>query len=385
MSKESGSVGILIRAAGLLLLGATVSVGAGAQTAAREAEPATPSPVNASNSKPLTSVQVKGLVAGGVSSTRLAALVAERGIGFQPTPNYLEDLRSAGATETLISALSASRRDAEAGDANRGTAERPFVSSARFASNARFLKAKPPFGPPEQVRPEDPSGHLALANALSEEGKWNEAALQYAAVISSKPDDAIVHNNLALALKRTGDLNGAIREYRRSLAIDPSLAAVHDNLGVALREKGETEGALGEFREAVRQNPRSPQAHDNLGTMLEQQRDLNGAIREYRQALTLEPGCCDAQYNLGTALELGGDLDGAEAAFRKALDLKPADARGHVGLASALERKGDSAGALEQYRIALRLAPSDASIRSSRDRLARRASPPAGYSGGSGR
>jgi Flp pilus assembly protein TadD len=322
---------------------------------------------------PLTRVQVMGLVSGGVSSQRVAALVSERGISFQPSPEFVTDLKSVGATDELLNALAAAKSQAAPASkpAVRSiTVQQPSAPGAPVTEVRYLQNTEQQDRAAEMARPDDPQVHLALAAALGQEGKWSEAAAQYAAVVSSQPNDAAAHSDLALALKRSGDVDGAIREYRRALEISPTLAATHDNLGVALSQKGDVKGAIAEFQAAIRLDPANSQAHNNLGSILEQQKDADGAIREYRQALSLGGDCCDAHYNLATALELKGDLDGAVAEFRQAVKTKPNDAATRVGLAGALERKGDVAGALEQYAIAVKLAPQDSAIRAHYDRLA---------------
>jgi formylglycine-generating enzyme required for sulfatase activity len=57
--------------------------------------------------KPLTKEQVLGLVKAGMDNTQLAKSVRERGIDFDPTDDYVEVLRKAGAQEELIRALHA--------------------------------------------------------------------------------------------------------------------------------------------------------------------------------------------------------------------------------------------------------------------------------------
>ena len=337
----------------------------------RSAEPAP----DVSGNKPLTRVQLMGLVAGGVPSKRVAALVAERGVAFQPTPEFLTDLKSAGASDELLNALGAAKSAAaipsKGGALN--LAALPVAGRAPPDQVQHLREVEQQYRAAEVARPQDPNVRFALAGVLAQEGKWSEAAAQYAAVTGGQPSDAAAHNNLALALRKSGDLDGAIREYRRALAIDPALSAVHDNLGVALSQRGDVDGAMAEFREAVRQDPRNAQAHDNLGTMLERQKDNDGAIGEYRQALSLGGGG-NIQYNLATALELKGDLDGAIAGFYQALASNPNDARTRTALGGALERKGDLAGALEQYAIAVKLAPQDPAIRANYERLAKASS-----------
>jgi formylglycine-generating enzyme required for sulfatase activity len=57
--------------------------------------------------KPLTKEEIMGLVKAGMDNTQLAKAVRERGIDFEPTDDYVEALRKAGAQDELIRALHA--------------------------------------------------------------------------------------------------------------------------------------------------------------------------------------------------------------------------------------------------------------------------------------
>jgi hypothetical protein len=73
--------------------------------ALRAAKPPEP----ASAKKPLNQVQVFALLAGGVPSHRVSVLVQERGIDFEPTDDYLQEVRLAGGEDELISALKSAK------------------------------------------------------------------------------------------------------------------------------------------------------------------------------------------------------------------------------------------------------------------------------------
>ena len=282
--------------------------------------------------KPLNKAQVLGLARGGVADRRLAALVKERGINFSPTPEYLAELREAGAGQNLIKTL-------------RLAALRP---------------AEPRTVPTAETSGETESGESAFiseAHTLTEEGKWAQAADEYQAALALEPNNPSTLNDLGVALAKTGDLNGALQSYRKAVTLSPGLAAVHDNLGVALQKKGDAAAALAEFRAAVAAEPNDVQAHSNLGLALESRGDLAGALRQYQTALRLDRGSYEAQYNVARALEESGDFDGAIAAFQRTVAQKPDDAMAHFGLGTALEGRGDHRAALEQYRQAQRLAP----------------------------
>lgn len=351
---------------------------AAASTTADDGDGSAPDPGdNTGSDHALNSVQVMGLVAGGVSSRRVARLVTDRGVNFQPDDTYFADLRSAGATDDLINALRAAKHDASASqsldsDKDDLQMQESMTRGAQLARAQQFAQAEREYRKAEQLRPQDTTVHFALGYALSQEAKWGQAVSEYRLVVASDPNDAGGHANLGLALAKSGDMSGAIAEYRRALAIDPNLPALHNNLGVALKQSGDVGTARAEFRQALAENPNDPQLHTNLGSVLQQQGDLDGAVREYQQAISLQAACCQAQYNLATALEAKGDIDGALADFQKVVKTRPGDARAHAGLASALERKGDSASALLQYQTALSLAPQDSEIRAGHDTLVKR-------------
>ena len=69
-----------------------------------------PSPANAK--KPINQIQVFALLAGQVPSHRVAMLVQERGIDFQPDDEYLREVRLAGGDDWLVSAPKGKRHEA---------------------------------------------------------------------------------------------------------------------------------------------------------------------------------------------------------------------------------------------------------------------------------
>ncbi len=60
--------------------------------------------------RPLSQAQVLDLLKGGVPNGRVAALVNERGIDFQPTGEFLEALREAGGDEDLANSLKSAKQ-----------------------------------------------------------------------------------------------------------------------------------------------------------------------------------------------------------------------------------------------------------------------------------
>src|SRR5262249_405425 len=89
--------------------------------------------------------------------------------------------------------------------------------------------------PPLPLRPQTPPAHLALANALDDNGALDEAVPIYEKGISLKPDDGVAYYHLGTAL--LGDrkrLPEAADALRKAIALNPSDHRAYHNLGRAL-------------------------------------------------------------------------------------------------------------------------------------------------------
>lgn len=69
--------------------------------------------------KPLDKGTLQELLAAGVASERIVKTVEERGITFEPTDDFLETLRAAGAKNVLLEALRAAGKPKSAASAAR--------------------------------------------------------------------------------------------------------------------------------------------------------------------------------------------------------------------------------------------------------------------------
>ena len=126
---------------------------AGASEAFLKALRAAKPPEPASAKKPLNQVQVFALLVGQVPSHRVTMLVQERGIDFEPTDDYLQEVRLAGGEDELISALKSAKvtkprmliRLPKPGRPRSGNTWRAGRNSSK-PSNMRMRKRN--FGPP---------------------------------------------------------------------------------------------------------------------------------------------------------------------------------------------------------------------------------------------
>ena len=288
----------------------------------------------ASPKKPLNQVQVFALLAGQVPSHRVTMLVQERGIDFEPTDDYLQEVRLAGGEDELVSALKSAK------------VTKPVTVDP--AAEARQAEARQ---------------HVARGAELAKKGEYAEAEQEYRAALLLDSQNADLYISLGFVLDRQEKWDDALAAAREAVRLNPNYELAHYNLGVALGRKGDWDGKIAEEREALRLNPNDGAAHFNLGLALGHEGDVDGAIAEYREALRLNPKDGDAHAMLGDELGRKGDWDGEIAEEREALRQNPNDAFAHFALGMAFVAKGDLGGALQESRAAYELEPQNSAYR----------------------
>ena len=139
--------------------------------ALRTAKPPGP----ASTKKPLNQVQVFALLAGQVTSPRVAMLVKERGIDFEPNQDYLADVRLAGGEDELISALKSAKVTKPvtvdpAAQARQTEVRQHLARAAEFYRGKRFADAEAEIRAAVRLAPED--GGWRLHRSVMHATSW---------------------------------------------------------------------------------------------------------------------------------------------------------------------------------------------------------------------
>jgi Flp pilus assembly protein TadD len=328
----------------------------------------------ASAKKPLNQVQVFALLVGQVPSHRVTLLVQERGIDFEPTDDYLQEVRLAGGEDELITALKSAKVTKAvtvdpASVARQAEVREHAARGAESFQKSQYTAAEAEYRAAVLLDPQNSDLHVALSRALNRQQKVNEALAEAREAVRLSPNSDMAHYSLGYALGSSGDLDGAIAEYREAVRLNANNDMAHNNLGAALRGRGDWDGAIAECREALRLNPSNGLAHNNLGTALGVKRDWDGAVVEYREALRLNPNDDVAHAGLGVALGGKGDWHAMIAEEREALRLNPNNGLAHAALGAGLEKKRDLRGALEEYRTAYMLDPNNAVYKQNYERL----------------
>jgi tetratricopeptide (TPR) repeat protein len=349
---------------------------AGASEAFLKALRAAKPPEPASAKKPLNQVQVFALLVGQVPSHRVAMLVQERGTDFEPTDDYLQEVRLAGGEDELISALKGAKVTKpvtvdRAAQARQAEVRQHVARGAELKHKMQFAEAEQEYRAALLLDPHNDDVYMSLAQALICQEKWDDAATAAREAVRLNPNSEFAHVALGAALGSKGDWDGEIAEEREAVRLNPNNEWAHYLLGNSLGVKRDWDGQITEEREVLRIDPKNADAHQILGRALIMKADWDGAIAQEREALLLDSNNEMAYHNLGSALGVKNDWDGEIAEEREALRLNPNDAGAHFCLGYALEHKHNPKEALQEYRTAYELHPHDLQFREAYERLPR--------------
>jgi tetratricopeptide (TPR) repeat protein len=171
----------------------------------------------------------------------------------------------------------------------------------------------------EKVRenPNDPAAKLALADALTQNDRSDEAIPVLEQYLDQRPKDADVVGRLAGLYMAEGakhQQEAAAAQAEAQAANPGSLFAPSDGLLTQLRTQGEATKAL-----SGEANQKLSQASGEASLSFQQARDL------YKRLTQLTPDDSSVQFSLASAAEQAGDYDTAIAAYKQFIKLAPDD------------------------------------------------------------
>src|SRR5271157_401102 len=332
--------------------------------------------------------QLAAWLTGGVSSSRLARLVEERGVATLPTRNELRQLESAGADQELIRVLSSGNaRSARVGPEIPAA----LLKAAAEARQQHYHEAELQLR--EALRADDGNSalHFALGTMLRLQEQWDDAFDEMTLATRIMPDLPENHSALAYIFYRIDDGQNAVAEARTALSIDPKNAEAYQYLGLGLYSNGQYQAAVHAYTEALGRDHNNADTYYDMGIALHADGNLPAAIAAYEKAIRLRPAFWEAHSNLGLVLHEEGKLDRAVAEYRRAKQIAPGEAsirnnlgntycdqgnfeaameelhelyrqhpewqQGHACLASAYMAKKNYDAAVEELRVALRQNP----------------------------
>jgi len=158
--------------------------------------------------------------------------------------------------------------------------------------------------------------YCELGHALNEQGKRDEAIIQFKSALKINPYYAEAHYELGVTLEAQGNSTGAAKQYLETLRTNPNHVKAHNSMGIILAKQGNFKDSVYHYKKALQINPEYPGAYYNLGKIFSAQGKIEEAIYYYQKALSYSSNMTQALYNLSWILatcEDGNYRNGTEA------------------------------------------------------------------------
>jgi Tfp pilus assembly protein PilF len=185
-----------------------------------------------------------------------------------------------------------------------------------------------------RTAPQSFAAHKLNAEALEEQGKWEQAQHEYEGMIQKDPGARGIHFLLGRVLLSRPDAGPdaaerAKQEFLKEIQIDPKNAGAHYILGELARREEKWDDAISQFSEAAKIDPNFAEAHLGWGVVLVTIKKYEEAIPPLRTAERLTPRNPEVHHALATALQRSGHKEEAEKEFaiHQSLSSPPGSAR----------------------------------------------------------
>jgi len=191
----------------------------------------------------------------------------------------------------------------------------------------------------ESLRADDPKDAAVLYQLVVD----YRAATQQAGERLAKlyPDSDFTHAIDAEVYADNGRLDEAILEFKEVLRKNPDFPGIHFALGEVYWRKIDAANALPQLKLALQEDPKQPLAHYYLADILTTQNEYQEAMGHLQVTIAAYPQLKRAYLLLGKCYAGTGDLHRALDVFNKALELDPNYPEAHYQLHQLYARLGD--------------------------------------------
>ena len=140
--------------------------------------------------------------------------------------------------------------------------------------------------------------HQERGKAYFEEGKYQEALIEFKNVVQLDPKDAKAYHQLALIHLKLGgmpDLRAAFGELTKAVELDPSIQDAQLKLGEFYLLSQQPKEAKEKAEVVLASSPQDPKGHLLRGRSLIVEKDFEEGIKELKKSLELDPDNEQAQ------------------------------------------------------------------------------------------
>ncbi len=175
--------------------------------------------------------------------------------------------------------------------------------------------------------------HMERGNTYFDQGKFNEAVIEYKNVIQTDPKDPVAHYKLAqsyLALGGLPNLQRGFAEMSKAVEFDPELYEAQIKLGELYLLAGDVKKAKEKAELALELEPESAEGQVLLGKTHAVGKDFDQGVAALQEALKLDPKRIQTYLDLATVYQFKKDSTAAQQTLHKALEVDPKSIPAHM-------------------------------------------------------
>jgi len=214
-----------------------------------------------------------------------------------------------------------------------------------------------------ETAPDDDKLRYLLANALEQKGESHAALAEYQKISPTFELFPNAQIHAAMILRKEGRLPDAISIISLAISKKNDQAVLYLYLSSLYEDKKDMAAAEKTIREGIGHFPRNTDLLYVLGTLFEKMNRFEESIKTMEKVLEIDPRNADALNFIGYSYaDRGIHLDQAEQMITQALKIKPDNGYILDSLGWVHFKKNKYASALAHLKRALELLPDDASI-----------------------
>jgi protein O-GlcNAc transferase len=256
-----------------------------------------------------------------------------------------QDAAAVGALQQALKVVDAS--------APRDTAlDIKYALAVALQNTGRNQEALPLFEEAAAERPADAATLTNLGLALVQLGKAKEALPYYDKALALQPNDWILQQDVGVAYLQQSDLNHAIEHFLTALTIDPQNAQLHYDLGLAYKLKDSFPEAIAAFTQAETEDAALADTPYTLGVLYMQTGRFADAQTELKKATALKPDNGDGWSVLGSVDKSLNEPEQAIRDLQRAIQLQPGQPGNHITLAAIYAQQGRHEDAVAERKVA---------------------------------
>ena len=131
--------------------------------------------------------------------------------------------------------------------------------------------------------------HLAKAQKLLDQGKFDEARDLMSALMMALPDDVDLRLDVGNKYLNKELYEDAEMVFREAQASDPQSIVIINRLGIAFRKMGRYDEAIAEYMKALKIAPRDPNLYYNLALVFYVKKDYPNTLQGVERSIKLKP------------------------------------------------------------------------------------------------